>query len=78
MIFIDAWHPPAESAPEGREGWSAYIHVRGLDAICAEILAAGLEIRRPIELTNYGMREFEVADPDGNIICFGEDAGPPD
>ena len=28
---------------------------------------------RPVENTVYGMREFEITDPDGNVVCFGED-----
>jgi catechol 2,3-dioxygenase-like lactoylglutathione lyase family enzyme len=71
VIFLDGWH---EGAIEMRGGWDAYIHVRGLDRIADEIAANGGELVRGIETTVYGMREFEVMDPDGNLICFGEDA----
>ena len=70
VLFVDAWHGgPAPS----RGGWAAYLHVAGLDALCAELRDAGAPLTRPIERTVYGMREFEVTDPDGNVICFGED-----
>ena len=38
-----------------------------------EFRDAGAAITRPVENTVYGMREFEITDPDGNVICFGED-----
>lgn len=31
-------------------------------------------IGRALTDTVYGMREFEAVDPDGNVICFGEEA----
>ena len=70
VLFVNAWN----GGPGTREGgWDAYVHVDGLDALAAAYEAAGAPIRREIELTVYGMREFEVTDPDGNILCFGED-----
>jgi len=70
VLFVNAWHGPPAA---GEGGWCAYIHVDGLDALADAYKAAGAPITRPIELTVYGMREFEVTDPDGNILCFGED-----
>ena len=71
VLFIDSWNGGRDGAAEG---WDAYLHVAGLEALLAELQAAGVEIVRPIETTVYGMREFELLDPDGNRICFGEDA----
>ncbi len=74
VLFVDAWH----GGPRPVAGtWDAYIHVSGLAALFAELEARGAPISRPIEDTVYGMREFEVTDPDGNVLCFGEDADPP-
>ena len=72
VVFVDAWHGAPVASETG--GWAAYIHVQGLDGLFAELRGAGAPIRRTIETTVYGMREFEVVDPDGNVICFGEDA----
>jgi catechol 2,3-dioxygenase-like lactoylglutathione lyase family enzyme len=72
VLYVDAWHgPPAISSV----GWQAYIHVIGLDEIYAELQNSGIAISRALEKTVYGMREFEITDPDGNVLCFGEDAG---
>ena len=69
-LFVDAWNgPPGES--EG--GWQAYIHVDGVDTVADVLKGAGAPITRPLENTVYGMREFEVTDPDGNVLCFGQD-----
>ena len=70
MLFVDGWHGPRAATPDI---WSAYIHVNGLDALAAEFAANGVQITRPIEVTVYGMREFEITDPDGVVLCFGED-----
>jgi uncharacterized glyoxalase superfamily protein PhnB len=35
------------------------------------IKQSGASIRRPIEDSPYGMRDFEVEDLDGNILVFG-------
>lgn len=70
VLFVDAWHGPPKPVPGA---WDAYVHVTGLDMLLEEFRDAGAAITRPIENTVYGMREFEVTDPDGNVICFGED-----
>ena len=70
-LFVNAWNGPPPPSPGG---WDAYVHVSGVDALHDEYAAAGAEIARAVELAVYGMREFEVRDPDGNVICFGEDA----
>ena len=70
VLFVNAWH----GAPTLLSGvWEAYVHVSGLDDLLAEFRAAGADVTRTIETTVYGMREFDVTDPDGNVICFGED-----
>lgn len=71
VLFVDAWNGPPTPVPGA---WDAYIHVTGIDALCASLGAAGAPITRQPETTVYGMREFEVTDPDGNVICFGQDA----
>ena len=71
VLFLDSW----QGGPvAGCAGWDAYIHVVDLEGLFQAYQEAGAEIVRPIETTVYGMREFELLDPDGNRLCFGEDA----
>lgn len=70
VLFLDAWHGVALPAAGS---WSAYLHVQGLKQFHAEVVAAGIEISRALEETGYGMREFDIRDPDGHVLCFGED-----
>lgn len=69
VLFVDSWNG-ADDAPSA--SWSAYIHVDDLASFATEVEAAGVVISKPLHDTVYGMREFELTDPDGNIICFGE------
>ncbi|MHA3978884.1 glyoxalase superfamily protein [Halovulum sp. GXIMD14794] len=68
-IFIEAYQGP--EAPYDR--WRAYFHVTGLDALAEEFQRNGAQLLRQITHTVYDMREFEIADPDGNVLCFGAD-----
>jgi len=60
------------SAPVTQQYWSAYIYVDDVDGLLAEF--AGHEIRpyRNLEETGYGCRDFDVRDPDGHILAFGQ------
>jgi len=69
-IFVEAWS--GAEAPYDR--WRAYIHVGDAGAAAQDILSRGGALTRPLSTTEYGMREFEVTDPNGNVICFGSDA----
>lgn len=71
FLFVDAWKGVPKHVP-GK--WDAYLHVNGLTDLLSEFDVQGVPITRPIENTVYGMREFEVTDPDGNVLCFGEDS----
>ena len=75
VVFLDAWHgPPAPRAA----GWDVYFHVVDADLLHASFAAAGAHVVRAPRTTVYGMREFELLDPDGNRLCFGADAPVPD
>ena len=69
-IFVEAWQ--GADAPYHR--WRAYFHVADVDAMAAEFTQQGAKFSHEITVTEYGMREFEVTDPDGNVLCFGMDA----
>lgn len=50
-----------------------YITVtEGIDALYGDFLKAGATVKRPIEDSNYGMRDFNIADADGNTLGFGQ------
>ncbi len=71
-IFVDGWH----GAPKPSDGgWVAYFHTKDVDALHLSFATVGTPITRALEDTSYGMREFEITDPDGNILCFGADSG---
>jgi uncharacterized glyoxalase superfamily protein PhnB len=51
---------------------SCYVFLdTGVDALYAELQRAGVPITRPIEDSNYGARDFTIADADGNTLTFG-------
>lgn len=51
---------------------SIYAIVTGVDALYAEFIARGVAIGREISNAPYRMRDFDLFDPEGNRICFGE------
>jgi catechol 2,3-dioxygenase-like lactoylglutathione lyase family enzyme len=59
------------------EGWDAYFEVGGVDALHQEMLGSAAHIVRSPQRLPYGMKEFDVADPDGYVLCFAEDVGAP-
>lgn len=50
--------------------WDAYIWVKNLEPVLADLKNRGTEVTEPFE-TVYGCTEMTVNDPDGYIICFG-------
>jgi lactoylglutathione lyase len=66
---------PAEirsNAP--REVWDAYVWCDGVDELGAELQRRGVPLERGPQTMAYGMREIDVLDPDGHVICFGAPA----
>ena len=64
---------PVLDRDAGEDLLSAYVEVTGLDALFAEMARAGAEVHCPPRDEPYGVRDFIVRDPDGNLLCFGED-----
>ena len=57
---------------DGRRGrGSAYVFCDEVDAYYGEVTGRGVEVTSRLETYPYGMRDFQVKDPDGNLICFG-------
>ncbi|MEL7544015.1 MAG: VOC family protein [Pseudomonadota bacterium] len=65
LCLIDG--PPPKAAH-----WSAYLYVSPVDDIHDEFRAANVAITSQIGDRNYGCRDFDVADPDGHILAFGQ------
>jgi len=53
--------------------WDAYLKCRDGDALYREFKAKGAQITRGPEVKFYEMKEFELRDCNGYIICFGQD-----
>jgi len=51
----------------------AYFWIDDVDALHAEFQRSGADIVAPPQLRIYGMKELEVRDLDGYVICFGQD-----
>ena len=59
-----------------RSGWAGNggicVFVRDVDAVHAELTARGANIVKPPQNYDYGMRDFDVVDLDGNQLVFGK------
>jgi predicted enzyme related to lactoylglutathione lyase len=55
------------------EAWDAYFEVQGIDALHAEFVAKGARVIRSPEVMPYGLKEFDIVDPDGHVLCFAEE-----
>ena len=49
----------------------SYIAVDEVDSYYQEPCEKGVKITTELASYPYGMRDFQLADPDGNRICFG-------
>ena len=58
--------------PAARQGTAmAYIRIDGVDAYYAELRARNVAVG-DIADREYGLRDFEVRDPSGNRLAFGQ------
>jgi uncharacterized glyoxalase superfamily protein PhnB len=65
-------HMQAASVTTRQPGQSAAnIFTADVDAYYAEIAGRGAKALTPPEDRPYGMRDFDILDPDGNSLCFG-------
>lgn len=66
-----------DGPPRVSEAWAAYVYVDDIETLHAEFAAAGAqgltEIRTP---PHYGCRDFDIRDPDGHTIAFGQSNDP--
>jgi len=57
--------------------FGAYVVADDIDALHERVTAAGADIIRKPEDTDYGSREFALRDPEGNLWSFGTYRGEP-
>jgi uncharacterized glyoxalase superfamily protein PhnB len=67
-----AMRPNRSVDPEG-EAWDAYIWIENADALVAEFKSKSVRITRDVSDQPYGCRDFDVEDPNGYRLCFGQD-----
>jgi len=68
-VFINAWEG---ADPDPSPIWRAYFHTKSVDTLAKELRANGAKVTGPTDQP-WGMREITLRDPDGNLICFGQD-----
>jgi len=51
---------------------ACYLKVQAVDAFHHELAQKGVVMTHHLKTESYGMREFMIADPDGNTLNFGE------
>jgi uncharacterized glyoxalase superfamily protein PhnB len=51
---------------------SCYVYVADADALHAEYMNKGANVEAPPVSRPWGLREFRVCDPEGNILTFGQ------
>jgi catechol 2,3-dioxygenase-like lactoylglutathione lyase family enzyme len=67
-----ALHLAAESGANRQVGQTAIcVFVKDVDAVHAEFSRRGVSTIKPPQDYDYGMREFDLLDPDGNRLIFG-------
>lgn len=52
-------------------GYDAYLYTDDQERLEKEFSEKGVRIVRPLNLTDYGNKEFVIEDPDGRHIAFG-------
>jgi catechol 2,3-dioxygenase-like lactoylglutathione lyase family enzyme len=52
------------------------VFVHDVDSLHTELTARGAKVVKPPQDYDYGMRDFDVLDPDGNQLTFGMESRP--
>lgn len=63
---------PAQDVKKTAGEGSMYVFCDAVDAYYQDILVRGAFIYIDLDNRSYGMRDFAIKDPDGNIITFGK------
>ena len=74
MLASPHYFPEAPKVQDRYFSSQYYFYTDELDALRERVLKAGFEPTGIVEQP-YHMREFEMPDPDGHLLIFGEDMG---
>lgn len=66
---------PTEKVTAEANPCGAYFYLRGVDGFAIAAEQQGIEILGAPRDQPYGLREFAISDPDGNLLRFGEPLG---
>ncbi len=69
LLRQEGYRKPAITRPGGV--WDAYIRTEGLLRFCEEVRAK-ISLKSDLTKRPYGDTEFEVMDPNGYVLVFGE------
>ena len=76
IMLASPTYIPRAPTVEGRYPQSAYyFYVEDADALRQAVVDAGWPATECVDRF-YGLREFEVVDPEGHVLLFGQDIGP--
>ena len=78
-IMLGSVRELAEQRPWHLEpgSFGAYVVTDEPDALFARAAAAGATVEQALTDTDYGSRDFQVRDPEGNLWAFGTYRGAP-
>lgn len=78
IVSLDTITMALQHAPDFKPfvGWSAYLYVNDVKGLAAIAGARGLDVQTAPHLTSYGTLEFDLKDPEGHVIAFGQDMAP--
>jgi catechol 2,3-dioxygenase-like lactoylglutathione lyase family enzyme len=73
QLFLNQADRPEVRRDRAEGAYDVYFHVRGVDALAAELLARGARILDGPEDRVYGQRELVIEDCNGMVLAFGEE-----
>jgi uncharacterized glyoxalase superfamily protein PhnB len=77
IMLGSARDPESADLPLRPGTFGAYVVTHDADALYKRATAAGAEVIRELQDTDYGSRDFTVRDPEGNRWSFGTYQGEP-
>jgi uncharacterized glyoxalase superfamily protein PhnB len=77
IMLGTAPNPDTDDLPLRPGTFGAYVVTDDADALYKRATAAGAEVIRELQNTDYGSRDFTVRDPEGNQWSFGTYRGEP-